>query len=118
MSGWKERLQGPAIVAFALAVGLPAIAGGLIRDDHLYITRNPHVTESVGVGTLLSSPLWPYEDVGLYRPLTTASFRLDFVLGETLTAPITAERAIIPHVHNLVLNGIGAVLLGMMLLRF
>ncbi|MAB88789.1 MAG: hypothetical protein CMJ90_04935 [Planctomycetes bacterium] len=117
MSGWKKSLQGAALVALALVVGLPAITGGLIRDDYLYTTHDPHVTEPVGFATLLSSPLWPYEDVGLYRPLTTASLRLDFLLSQTLGTPITGERALVPHVHNLLLNGIGAALLFLTLLR-
>lgn len=93
------------------------MSGGLIRDDHLYTTRNPHVTEPVGIGTFLSSPLWPYEDIGLYRPLTTASFRIDYALGESLGEPVTAERAIVPHVHNLLLNAIGALLFATLLRR-
>ncbi len=96
----------------AIVVGLPSIEGGLIRDDRLYLTRNPHVTDPVGPMILLTAPLWPYEDLGLYRPLATASFRFDWLVSD-----VSEGHAPMAHLHNLILNGAAALLLAVLLSR-
>lgn len=106
-----------AVTLILVALGWPAVNGGLIRDDVLYTTGNPHVTEPVGFGTMLGSPLWPYEEVGLYRPLTTWSFRLDWLISDAFDVPFTTQTAPVSHVHNLALNAIAAVLFGLLLRR-
>ena len=112
-----KALQYVGLAAILIGMGWPAVDGGLIRDDVLYTVANPHVTEPVGFAALLGAPLWPYEETGLYRPLTTWSFRADQVVSEAIDDPITSGRAFICHLHNLILNALAAILFVLLLQR-
>ena len=105
------------LAVVAAAVGWPACAGGLIRDDVLYTVGDPFVTEPVDVGDRLSAPLWPYEETGLYRPFTTWTFRLDWVISQAFDLPMDAASAPVPHAQNLIWNAAAGVLFGLLLIR-
>jgi protein O-mannosyl-transferase len=93
------------LAALALAAFLPALAGGLVFDDHRLIAEN-RLTGAISLlPELLRSELWastgtPEAPVaGLYRPLMLLSLALDRALGG---APWLA------HLHSLLwhaLNG-------------
>ena len=95
-------------VTLAILTGLPAVSGGLIRDDALYVVLNPHVTEPTPLSLMLSTPFQPEHELGLYRPVTTASLRLDFVITRWLGLPANPDSAPVWHLTNLLLAGAAA----------
>ena len=99
-------------VAFAAAVlvGLPSIDGSFIRDDVDYVSLNPHVTIPAGIIEVFSSPFQPLMSLGLYRPVTTLSLRLDVILGGE-------EHRAIFHATNLLLAGLSAALVAVLAWR-
>jgi hypothetical protein len=87
----------------AVAVGLPSVRGTFIRDDWDYVTGNPHVACQAGLKDVFRSSFQPLKPLGLYRPVTTLSLRLDARLGGE-------ERPWIFHATNLLLAGGAAAL--------
>lgn len=96
----------PALVA--IAVGLPAIDGEFVRDDWLYVVTNPHVIAPVSLHEMFSEPFQPDNELGLYRPVTTLSFRVDLILSLVLTGK--APHPVVFHLTNLLLAAAAAVL--------
>jgi hypothetical protein len=95
----------PAIVA--IAVALPSVPGTLIRDDHDYVTQNPHVVCGASLPEIFKSGFQPLKPLGLYRPVTTLSLRLDAMLGGE-------AKPWIFHSTNLALAAAGAALLALL----
>ncbi|MEM7201693.1 MAG: tetratricopeptide repeat protein [Planctomycetota bacterium] len=98
-------------VALAFGSGWPALRGGLIRDDLPYVDANPHVTQPVSLGLLLAVPFQPEHSIGLYRPVTTASFRLDYIATLAFGLPCNLQSAPWFHGTNFALAGLAAWLL-------
>ncbi len=102
---WWAALVG----AMALGCAWPCIDGDFIRDDHLYIVANPHVVAAAPLTEIFAAPFAPDQDLGLWRPLTTLSFRMDMLLahafGRELPDPRTA------HLTNLLLAALSSALL-------
>lgn len=105
--GWAALL---ASFAAAVLVGLPSIDGSFIRDDVTYISQNPHVAIPASLVEVFSSPFQPLMSLGLYRPVTTLSLRLDVVLGGE-------ERRAVFHATNLLLAGLSAALVAVLAWR-
>ncbi len=105
-----DRRTFAAAFAAALAgflIGLPCLNGGFVRDDYLYVATNPQVIDDgYGVSAILGSPFAEHNEtpLGLWRPLTTASWRADRLLAGG------ASDTAVFHIHNLVLNGIAGAL--------
>ncbi|MBI2615779.1 MAG: hypothetical protein HYW52_08910 [Gemmatimonadetes bacterium] len=99
--------------ALACALYLPALRNGWALDDHPLIRLNP-AAHSLGaaVGALFA-PYWPPEgdySPGLYRPLTTLTYALDWV--------ISGGRPFWFHLVNLVLHGLATALVALVALRW
>ena len=107
----RVALLGLPLLLVAI-VGWPSVSGGLIRDDVLYITSNPHVIEPVPVSLILGTPFQPDLELGLYRPLTTLSFRLDYLVSQLTQTQVSPESARVFHLTSLALAGVSALLLG------
>jgi len=90
-------------VLLAVGTGLPAVSGGLIRDDTLYVVLNPHVTEPTPPSLMFSSPFQPEHELGLFRPVTTQSLRFDFIISRVFNLPVNQDSAPVWHVTNLLL---------------
>lgn len=113
-SSEPQREAGPSAAAailipvlVAVAVGVPSVHGSFIRDDWDYVGGNPHVVCSASVRDVVGSPFQPLEDLGLYRPVTTVSLRIDAWLGGE-------DRPWIFHATNLALAAAAAALAGLL----
>ena len=97
----------PALVA--VAVYLPALRNGFAYDDEAIIVRNARIHQW---GTLLAALRAPYWfDAGhLYRPLTTLSFGLDWIIGHGSPLPF--------HVMNVVWHAAVTALVARLVLRW
>jgi len=70
-----------AVVLLAVVVHLPTLENDFVLDDREVVIANPMVRE-LELGRLLVSDYWePYVRGGLYRPLVTISFALQFALA-------------------------------------
>jgi hypothetical protein len=95
-----------AWLVFLVAVGLylPTVRHGFVQDDRAIVELNP-AAHSVGAALrALDDPYWPPpSEAGLWRPVTIASFALDWTLG--------AGRVGWLHFANALWHGLAAVLL-------
>jgi tetratricopeptide (TPR) repeat protein len=109
-----RRVQAPLCAALvAFAVGLPALDGGFVRDDFLYVATNPHVADpATPWARAFTEPFAPHTEVplGLWRPLATLSWRLD------RAAAGGVDRTRTFHAQNLLWNAAAAALLASLLL--
>ena len=85
--GLRRRLAMPIVAVFALTVlavvpYLPARDGALVYDDVPYVLGNMDVVLDRPWSSLLTETFPPRSPLGLYRPLTTATLRLDRVRGD------------------------------------
>lgn len=100
------------LVAFAVAVALylPTARFGFVQDDRAIIARNP-AAHSIGAAVrAFDDPYWPPPTSGMYRPLTIASYALDWTLS--------GGRPGWMHVVNALLHGLATVLAVLMLSRW
>lgn len=93
-----------ALAVFALACSLYAGAAGhgFVHDDEPLIVNNPSIRALDDAPALLASDYWEPRSSGLYRPVTTLSFAVNFALG-----------ALDPrgyHLLNIALHGCAAAL--------
>ena len=77
------RRWAPAAVALAAALAYAnALANGYVLDDRGVLVNNPLVTSASGLWRAFAHPYWPAAiGGGQYRPLTIASFALDWWLS-------------------------------------
>ncbi|MSR74575.1 MAG: hypothetical protein EXS14_03765 [Planctomycetes bacterium] len=105
-----ERLYWTFLVAgMALLCAWPCIDGDFIRDDRLYVLANPHVVAAAPLAEVFSAPFAPDQELGLWRPLTTLSFRCDLIVAHTLGRELPDPRT--AHVTNMLLAALATVLL-------
>ena len=79
MNAASLRRWSPAIVAAVAILGyLNAIANGYVLDDRGIVVLNPLVTHPDGMWRAFANPYWPAGLGGQYRPLTIATFALDW----------------------------------------
>ena len=70
------------VLAVALAASVTALRNGFVYDDVQVIVENPLLHDLGGLPRTLASPYWsPTVLDRLYRPLTSASFSVDWALG-------------------------------------
>lgn len=103
---WFLLLVPPVL---AVVAGWPSLRGAFIRDDVVYVARNPHVIGSASLAEILSAPFPPQGGLGLFRPVTTVSFRLDVLAGEALLG--TGLHPEVHHATNLLLAAAAAAVL-------
>jgi hypothetical protein len=71
-----------AVIALALAASLTSIRNGFAYDDRPLILSNPGLHHLAHLGRLWAESYWPpWMGSGLYRPLTTTAFALEWALG-------------------------------------
>ncbi len=71
-----------AVALFAVALYAAALGNAFALDDVPLIRDNPFVRNLANVPRFFVSDYWaPRLDAGLYRPLTTTSYALNFALG-------------------------------------
>jgi Flp pilus assembly protein TadD len=87
-----------ALLACTVAVYLPALGGGYLWDDHLYVTGNPALRSLAGLADIWRIP----PSTRQYYPLTFTSFWLEYRLWGD--APLGY------HATNVVLHAINALL--------
>jgi hypothetical protein len=77
--GWSPFFL---VTAVALAASISGIANGFVMDDLQIILTNPRVHDFPDLGAIFSEPYWPEPfSPDMYRPLTTASFALQWIMG-------------------------------------
>jgi tetratricopeptide (TPR) repeat protein len=71
-----------AVAGIALAACLPGVANDFAMDDVHLIAEDPRVHGLGALREIFASPYWPAPfNRDLYRPLSTLSFALEWVLG-------------------------------------
>jgi tetratricopeptide (TPR) repeat protein len=92
-------------LVFAVAAALYAntLGGGFVLDDGLAVQHNPLIRSLHRVPELLVSDYWePRMKGGLYRPLTTLSYALNFA--------VAGDRPALYHGVNVLLHALNSVL--------
>lgn len=71
-----------ALFAFSLLLYANSLPNGFALDDAVAIGDNPLIRDLGNVATLFVSDYWePYLETGLYRPLITTSYALNYAVG-------------------------------------
>lgn len=112
MSRTAEITTGYGAVAVALAAIVlyaGALANGFAFDDVVLIPNDARVINSQ-IGALLTRPYWNDHELGLFRPLTSLSFGLDWLIGN--------GRASWFHFTNVLAHALASVLAFLLLARF
>jgi hypothetical protein len=73
---WPSLLAAVIAALLATVAFLGALDGGFVIDDETFVVGNPAVTSGAPIFTAATPPDRP--DLGLYRPLTTLTHRLQF----------------------------------------
>ena len=94
-----------AILALTVLAYLPAISGGYIWDDDVYVTHNPTLNSLIGLGKIWTDPTV----LPQYYPLVFTSFWIEHHLWQL--HPLGY------HVVNVLLHALNAILLGLVLRR-
>ena len=101
------------LVVFVAAVllYLPSVRYGYVQDDRAIIASNPAAHSIGGALGAFDDPYWPRESgAGLYRPVTTLSFAIDWTLGRGRPGWF--------HVINALWHGLVTVLFVLVLARW
>jgi hypothetical protein len=101
-----------AALAAAL-VYLPALRNRWALDDHAIVEDNPAAHSIRGALDAAFSPYWPYKDgfsAGLYRPLTTLSYAVDWT--------IAGDHPWWFHLTNILLHALATALVVLVALRW
>jgi protein O-mannosyl-transferase len=101
----QALLPGLLLVGLTFAAFAPSLSAGFVWDDDAYITENPHLNDLAGLRAI-------WFDVGatkMYVPLVFSTFWIEYRLWE--------GRPLGHHVVNVLLHGLGAVLLWLVLAR-
>jgi len=78
----SEWWAGCSIVALAFAASVSGIGNGFAYDDRPLILGNPRLHHLAHLGRLWTESYWPpWMGAGLYRPLTTTAFAIEWALG-------------------------------------
>jgi protein O-mannosyl-transferase len=105
MDTWRSLIvDAGIIILLTVAVYLPAMTGGFVFDDNIYITDNPMIRAGDGLHRF-----WFTTEAPDYYPLTWSVLWLEWRLwGDNATGY---------HVVNIVLHAVNAVLLWLVLRR-
>lgn len=79
-----------ALAVLAVVPYLGALDNDFVFDDRVVVLKNPMVVE-FRVGEIFAKPYWwASPATGLYRPLTTLGFAIDYAIGKGSAAPFIA----------------------------
>jgi hypothetical protein len=72
----------PLVFVAAVLLYLPALRYGFVQDDRAIIVSNPAAHSVTRALAAFDAPYWPVESgAGLYRPLTTLSYAVDWTVS-------------------------------------
>jgi len=108
--GISRRGAAVAVGVIALLLFLPSLSNGFAYDDVPLIQNDARVHGLDSVLTILRTGYWGDGPLGLYRPLTTLSFALDWTLSGGAPAWF--------HFTNAALHAAASVLAFLLLCRF
>lgn len=82
---FSDRLSNPRILAALVFVAsvllyLPSVANGFAYDDHVIIRLDDRIRD-LSVTRIFTQPYWRDPDLGLYRPLASLSFAVDWAIS-------------------------------------
>lgn len=108
----RDRTGAALVAAAALIVFALSLRNGFAYDDVPAIVGDPRVTGGDSWRDIVSRPYWTAdgEALGLYRPLVTLGFAVDWALSGGSAAWF--------HAVNLLWNALGSVLVFLLLRRF
>lgn len=111
---WKRALTvlaGLGVMVVAVLTYLSSLPNGFALDDVRIIQQNPIVHSLNAITELWTTPYWPVSgtSLGLYRPLTTFLFAIQWVAGDS--------DAWLFHLINVALHSIVSVLVFWLLLN-
>jgi tetratricopeptide (TPR) repeat protein len=112
MNDNRELSLGYGVIATALAALLVyalALRNGFAFDDVVLIPNDARVT-GAQIGALLTKPYWSDAGLGLYRPLTSLTFALDWTAGSGSTAWF--------HLSNMIWHALASVGAFLLLAKF
>ncbi len=66
----------PLTIAFVLYFG--TLTAPFLYDDYLYVADNPQIREVTNLPLVWVSP---YHEAGLYRPVTSSSYLIDYLVA-------------------------------------
>ena len=98
----SNRTAAVCLFAVALAVYALSLRNGFAFDDVVIVTGDPRVTQ-FQLGPIFQKPYWSGPGFGLYRPLVTLSFAVDWFLSN--------GNAVWFHALNAVWHGLASVAL-------
>lgn len=108
-SGFRTAPTLLLLVVAAILPYLVSVRGAYLRDDLPYIAENRVVTGERPIGDLWRETLPPRQPHGLWRPLTTATFRADRALFGAST--------IGPHIVSLLWHAAAVLLVYRLIMR-
>jgi hypothetical protein len=106
----KPRVAALIVLAVAVAVWLPSLRNGFAYDDHVVIRLNERLHDLSRAHLIFAQSYWPDTSLGLYRPLASFTFAIDWAIG--------SGTALWFHIMNVVWNAAACVLLFALLLQF
>ena len=100
----SARWTAVALAVLAVAVYANATANGFALDDQFIIVDNPRVHGTDRLGDVLTEPYWPDspDRLGLYRPLTAATYAVEWELWGGDPLPF--------HLTNILLHALATLL--------
>ncbi len=102
----SEKLRTISLVALVIVSYLPALHGGFIWDDDVYVEHNQALRSAAGLWRIWTDP----SATPQYYPLTHTTFWIEYHLWG-------ASSAVGYHIDNVLLHALGAVLLMRLLKR-
>lgn len=105
-----RRLLPLLVFAAAVALYVTSIRNGFAYDDHMVIRADARIQSLSRVSELFTRPYWSDPELGLYRPLTSLSYAVDWF--------ISGGRPAWFHVVNVMWNAAAAALVVAFLFAF
>jgi protein O-mannosyl-transferase len=99
-----------AIAAIALLLYLPSLQNGFAYDDNSIILTDTRIHEVAGLWRVFAQTYWDSAELGLYRPLASFSYAVDWLLSGGSPAWF--------HAVNVAWNVVACVLVFLMLAVF
>ena len=98
------------VLLVAAALHASTLWGGFVLDDTSLVSQNPLIQSLRRVPELFVSDYWaPTTKAGLYRPLTTLSYALNFA--------VTGDHPVLYHAVNVLLQALNSALVLILCLR-
>ena len=105
----KPRTAALVLLAVAVAVYLPSLRNGFAYDDHVVIRLNERLHDLALAHRIFADAYWPDPTLGLYRPLASLTFAIDWAIGN--------GGALWFHIMNVVWNAAATLLVFALLVQ-